>query len=88
MALGKQIKTLADLYDVAQRRRSVVCDELRRNNWGFRRPKPAAFILSMQARQVLFLIWQGLYEWIPAKNNKSPWEKKADGRKGRQKQNG
>jgi len=53
-------------------------------------PKPAAFVMSMQARTVMFMLIAGMYEWIPEgrKKNKSPWEKKTDEWKRRQKQNG
>jgi len=89
---GKQIKTLEDLHDVAMRKRSIIMNQEGNYffHFGFKRPKPAAFVMSMQARTVMFMLIAGMYEWIPEgrKKNKSPWEKKTDEWKRRQKQNG
>ncbi len=48
-----KINTLEKLESVALARRSVTWD-------GFDRPQPAAWVISMQARQVLMLMRQGM----------------------------
>lgn len=55
--LGKAVKTLRELKQLAVKRRSVVCPKL--HAWSQR--KPAAFIMNLQGEVILRLLNSGLY---------------------------
>ena len=66
----KQIKTLRQLYVAALARRSVTCPHY----VGFHKPKPAAFVISMQGTMILRMIEKGLYFDQP-RTRRAPWGK-------------
>ena len=54
---GKRIVTLAGLRRAANDRRAVICP----NDPGFTKPRPAAFIISMQGTAILRAFRCGMY---------------------------
>jgi len=61
-----QVKKLEQLAYLSKMKRSVVCPSFK--PWS--KPKPAAFILSLQARTVHYLIQRGLYVYAPKEKPK------------------
>ena len=57
MPAGQKVNSLEELNAVCMLRRSIVCPGFQ----GFKRPNPAAWVLSMQARIVLKMIRSGMY---------------------------
>lgn len=61
MSEPKRITTLEELGTAALDRKAVVIP----SHPAFTKPRAAAFIVSMQARQVLGLLHQGLFIYTP-----------------------
>jgi len=54
---GRRIKTLAGLYRAARNKRAVICPD----DLCFRKPRPAAFVISMQGTAILRAFRCGMY---------------------------
>jgi hypothetical protein len=62
----KKVKSLAHLLQLSIERKSVVCPDFKVSGLPpFAKPKAAAFIMSMQARQVEKLFKAGLFVYQP-----------------------
>lgn len=64
MKPGDQVKSIDDILVAAEGRRSLVCPRYHFD--AMTRPMPAAFVLSMQARTVNYMIKYGLFVHKPA----------------------
>jgi len=58
---GTQIRSLAQLQDAADDRKSVICLSRFR---GFAKPKPASVVINLQGRMLLEMIDSGMYVYI------------------------
>lgn len=62
--VGKRVENLAQLRELANRRKSVICSD----HPAFAKPKPAAFVLAFQGRYLADLFDRGIYEYTPGKD--------------------
>lgn len=59
---GRRVQGLYHLDDLADRKRAVMCSA-----WSGGRRVAAAFVISMQGREIMRLLRAGLFEYIPKK---------------------
>jgi hypothetical protein len=59
---GQKVRTLDALWAAAMKSRCVIGD----HTW-FTKPRPAAFVISMQANRVRTILRQGIYLYKPAR---------------------
>ena len=78
---GRKLRNLDELAQAVSLRRSVVVPGF----GAFERPRPAAFVMNLQGRQLVKMFALGVFIWEPKKTTAIPFHKavRAHGSKGR-----